>query len=288
MYETRVLGSADMSLVSAFGALGYASYRLVPGLDLLVPFDGGAPHDEYLLNLFCCKPDRAAKLARDGFLVERPLDARQFRKEKGQWFGRAQRMEKYTWRQTLAKLPYGKALAAHWTATVKAGRSKEVEEALCLRALAHDTALLPAERYAGLQASVSLLADICAEQPAYLRRLSLARAALELGARKLGVQCLRQVSQEILDQRRPDPSEPFLAPSLHHDTLPPGNAIAQWICAAALEELERNRSFSSYYTGATSLQPLENVRQLGFASAQTLRCLDLIRQRFRLEQDRRA
>lgn len=59
-----------MHLVEAFAALGYASYRLVPGLDLLVPFNPEERVDGFLLNLFCCKPDRSARLAARGVLLD--------------------------------------------------------------------------------------------------------------------------------------------------------------------------------------------------------------------------
>jgi hypothetical protein len=48
----------------------YSSYRLVPGLNVLVPLDKDELVDGYLLNLFSCKPDRATKLADRGFLVD--------------------------------------------------------------------------------------------------------------------------------------------------------------------------------------------------------------------------
>ena len=63
LYEVRVDQAFHLELVGRFAALGYESYRLVPGLGLLVPFDAAATPDGYLLNLFCCKQDRAASLA---------------------------------------------------------------------------------------------------------------------------------------------------------------------------------------------------------------------------------
>jgi hypothetical protein len=59
-----------MELAQQFLELEYRSYRLVPGLNLLVPFDDKGTIDGYLFNLFCCKPERAARLAAQGFLVE--------------------------------------------------------------------------------------------------------------------------------------------------------------------------------------------------------------------------
>jgi len=69
LYEVKVSRAFHLELVSKFAALGYDSYRLVPGLDLLVPFDAAATPDDYLLNLFCCKKDRAASLSERGLLL---------------------------------------------------------------------------------------------------------------------------------------------------------------------------------------------------------------------------
>jgi FkbM family methyltransferase len=68
-YEIKAGSDLNLDLVNLFADLGYESYRLVPGLDLLVPFTTQSPPDGYLLNLFCCKPDRAQQLAAAGFLI---------------------------------------------------------------------------------------------------------------------------------------------------------------------------------------------------------------------------
>jgi FkbM family methyltransferase len=68
-YEVKAGSGMHLELVREFAALGYESYSLVPGLDMLVPFDADATPDDYLLNLFCCKRDRAEHLADRGFLV---------------------------------------------------------------------------------------------------------------------------------------------------------------------------------------------------------------------------
>jgi hypothetical protein len=60
-------------LIREFAALGYDSYRLVPGLNLLIPFDPGSQPDTYLLNLFCCKSARADRLAARGLCCVLPM-----------------------------------------------------------------------------------------------------------------------------------------------------------------------------------------------------------------------
>jgi hypothetical protein len=71
-----------------------------------------------------------------------------------------------------------------------------------------------------------------------------------------------------------------LAPGERFDSLPPANSIANWVATAALEELERNQSFSSFYTPQISLERLKIIRDLGFGSAEMKRRLDLLQRRF--------
>lgn len=44
-------------MVNDFKNLGYDSYYLIPGLEILAPLDLSVSVDAYRLNLFCCNPD---------------------------------------------------------------------------------------------------------------------------------------------------------------------------------------------------------------------------------------
>jgi hypothetical protein len=94
------------------------------------------------------------------------------------------------------------------------------------------------------------------------------------------VQSLRQLVAVILEHRRVDPDEPFLAPAERFDAIVPGENLHDWVLAAALEEFERRESFSSFFTRAAGRKRLEMIRTLGFGSAEMARRLDLLQQRF--------
>jgi len=269
-YEVKAGNEMHLELVQAFSQLGYESYRLVPGLNLLVPFDPKSPVDGYLLNLFCCKPDRAKQLAAEGFLIESAANG-------GAEMNSA---AKYGWRESLSKLPYGEGLVEHWQKTVANGHSGEVERGLSFYAQSRDAALTAAGRFAALEASFILFKTLCENQPAFLRLSSLARVARDFGACQVDVNALGMLCNTIFQKRQVNPSEPFLAPGERFDTLPPGQLIAEWVAAAALEELERNQSFSSFYTPQISLERLKIIRDLGFGSAEMKRRLDLLQRRF--------
>lgn len=272
-YEVAVGSHLHFELVQQFAKLGYRSYRLVPGLNTLVPFDPDNNVTGYLLNLYCCKSDRAARLAAQGLLIDDVQAGRDV-------ITAASHRNKYGWRAALAGLPYGQMLAAHWEKTVAAGRSVEIEEALRFHAMSRDESLPIADRFAALESSFSILIGMCKADPAYLRVSSLARVAREYGARSIAVTALAQLCDIIFKRREVDPVEPFLAPGQRFDAIPPNGKFGNWLGAAALEEYERTQHFSSYYSGTSGLSRLEAIRDLGFANDEMVRRLALTQERF--------
>ena len=268
-YEIKAGSELHLDLIEAFAALGYRSYRLVPGLGLLAPFDAAAPVDGYLLNLFCCKPDRAARLAAAAFLVD----------DGGHGAAGAQ-----DWLATLASLPYAAPLAARWRQTLAAGNSRELEAALALHAASRDATRLAAERYAALEAAFAGLRSLVGREPSHLRLASLARVAGDYGARQEAVMALARLGESLEQRGGADTAEPFLAPGQRFDSVPPRGALEDWVLAAVLEEFERASSYSSFYTGVTAQQRLELIRRLGYGSAEMQRRLDLLQRRFGLPQ----
>jgi protein O-GlcNAc transferase len=270
-YEIKARAGLHMELVQDFAALGYDSYRLVPGLGLLVSFDTESAPDAYLLNLFCCKRDQAERLAAKGFLVDSAACP-----------PAPENRNAYDWRQTIAKMPYGARLADRWEQTIAAGKSAEVAEALSCFAISRDSSLSSTERFSALKASFNLLMSLCEREPSYLRLTSLARVARDYGAQSIAVIALRQLSDAILRHNRVHTSEPFLAPGERFDAIPPGAVIGNWVLAAVLEEFERLENYSSFYKGISARQRLENIRDLGFGSAEMARRLLLLQTRFGL------
>src|SRR5262249_49362822 len=70
LFEIKAGATTNCELIKAVERMGYKVYRLLGGRPLLVPFAAGAELDEYELNLFAAKPDRSAKLAAAGLLVD--------------------------------------------------------------------------------------------------------------------------------------------------------------------------------------------------------------------------
>ena len=68
MLEVRAGRQFDLRAVRRLESWGYGAYRLVPGVLMLEPWSSESRADPYLLNLFACKPERAAELAEGGWL----------------------------------------------------------------------------------------------------------------------------------------------------------------------------------------------------------------------------
>lgn len=280
-YEVREGSHLNIELVTAFAALGYHSYRLVPGLDLLVPFNTEEQPDDFLLNLFCCKPDRAAQLAARGFM----LNSSDLKAAKNQCTDISP-PSVYGWRNTLAKLPYGLELADIWKSPTNPGHDKTLEEALAMYVASRDSSLPKSERFQALEGSFARFKLLCGREPSHLRLASLARVALDYGARTIAVAALTRLSDSLLQYNNFDLNEPFLVPSGRFDALPPGKFITNWILAAVLEALECSSSFSSFYNDNSSIKRLEIIRDLGFGSAEMVRRLNLLQQRSTSQQSK--
>jgi len=280
-YEVKAGSVVHLELVQSFTDIGYESYRLVPGLDTLMPFNPQEAVDGYLLNLFCCKPDRATKLASEGRLIlADDIQALAHTQRVDDLLHGRDASSAYNWQSRLVQLPYGQILAENWKETVSQGQSGVVENALALHAIAHDEVLPSVERFLALRTSFEILTAVCKEQPNFPRLASLARVAREFGARSVAVAVLDNLFQLAVKYQQVDLSEPFLASGERFDSLDPKEAIGNWVVGSILEELERATHFSSFYSGQNARRRLEIIRNLGFGSPEMARRLALVEQRF--------
>lgn len=276
-FEVKAGEHLHLELVNQFKEIGYSAYRLVPGLNLLAPFDPQSFVDGYLLNLFCCKTDRAEQLASQGLLITEA--ASQALLSGDVLLQRHDAQKRYAWQQTLVAKPYGRLLTAHWQQAEGKPDSKEVTDCLALHAIAHDRRLSAAERYAALKACLEGLIAVCNQNSSFLRVLSLARVAREFGARSLAVQCLNHFVQHCTSGGTINVSEPFLVACARFEEVDPGKELGNWVVGSALEELEKSAAFSSFYSGPASMQRLLLIQQLGFGSPEMARRLTLLKRR---------
>jgi FkbM family methyltransferase len=277
MFELKHRQTINLALINRFAALGYEAYRLVPGLNLLVPFRLQDQLDPFQLNLFCCKPDRAAVLEKRGLLVRTHANedgtvldlAGPSMEAVGDVSGATR-----VFIHGVEKGP-GKALSA----------SAQYRDALGLYTRAHTSSAGAATRFAWL-VSAFQMAEIAATSVANHARLqTCARMAWELGLRHQALLLLSRLLQMFEADRKVVADEPFLAVAPRFESIDSSSDLTRWCQASAMEQHEALLAHSSYFMGLAAIQRIEMMRSLGFPSAQMERRRQLIRMRHGLQAE---
>lgn len=267
MYEIKAGNTLNFDLVADFSACGYDSYRLLPGLDMLVPAEVSAGVDPYQLNLFCCKRDRAEILCREGILVT-DTGSGSYVPEMNYGF------------EKLAQLPFAAGYRDKW---LLVGRSSDVQFNECaavlgLYAAAHEKRLSTSERYAALQSAYQRMGVLCEDSEDAYRLGTYARIAWEIGQRAQAVAALARALNAANGVSQPDVSgEPFLPASQHFDNVDPAGRDHQWLIASILDQLLSLASFSGYFANPDNLDSLEFLRETGFQRPEMERRRQLFR-----------
>jgi hypothetical protein len=276
MFEIRHAEALDLGLCERFRRLGYQIFRLIPGLGVLVPFSEQEGIDPFLLNLFACQPDRAERLELRGLLARAPAppEACEPAFGAGLVYLRAQ--------------SFAAALWPRWMSGISAA-TDEIR-ALDQYALAQDLTELPAIRHAALAVALAIARGRARAMARPTLSVSLpilhtiARIAGELGERAVAADALNQIVGRCATARDEDFDHPFLAVSPRFDQLPPREGdgeLGRWALAAALEQRERLRAFSSFFTAGdpATLAALETIALAGYGSPEMARRLELVRLR---------
>lgn len=263
LHEIKVGTNVDLRVANLLSDMGFAPYRHLPGLDVLVPFVLTGFVDPYQLNLFAVSSSRATKLARRGVLAEKlgevptlPLD-----------FGA----------KRLAGLPYVRHLTSRWDPS--ASLDKRLWTLLGLHAYAHDEQHAASDRWAALEKALTLALDRVNERATVPRLLTATRLATETGMRGLAVRTVRDALPILRSGGTNLLDEPFLMPDGTLDLLRPAGPVDGLVLSAALTAHERLRAFSSFFTGPEALGDLRFTALLGYAEGEMSRRLELVNQR---------
>ncbi len=266
--EMRHGGRFNLEPVRQLESLGFQPYRLIPGLNLLAPCQPSAEMENPPLNLFFSTLMRASQLEEQGYLSTQmqppcptlPHDA-------------------VSWPETLWERPFAASLKGHWQAPDGEG-AQDVARALQRHAIAQEEGRPPSERLAALQAAMTDLQRAISVQATIPRLSSLARIALELSERRLGLATLTRMQTLLQQSGGDDPlAEPFLPITARFEGLSPEEDRISWLLVGLLETMVRYNAYSSYYSGAHDEGVLEALVQKPFHSAEMERRLQLIRMR---------
>jgi len=269
LYEIKENYGFHFELVESFKSLGYDSYRLLPGLNVLVPFDPLSFSDDYLLNLFACKQDQARQLRSQGKLVLQE-----------EWQGDEIVLTSDMAWTCLEDYFQGLACPQEWLNNWrKLPSNSGLTSAIALYQVSLNQGEAPLRRAAALRQAFDLFKAMADDLPTPSRLSSLARVAQSYGARSVAVKALKNLLEFLFMIAEVDIDEPFLLPSPRFDSIPPGDSPVNWLGAAALQEQERLENFSSIYPGEASRERLEMIASLGFASEEMTRRLALLNRR---------
>ena len=270
MFEVKAGMDLHLDLVDRFQELGYQCFHLIPGLDVLAPFDACLGVDGYLLNLFAAKPDRSRVLAAAGKLViPNGLDAshHEFHIDVSSL-------------QDLSRLPYAQGLAARWLANSQQPEQANLREALTCWSISQDCSQPISLRYAALSRSFALLNQECLPGCPPGRWASLARVGLALGKRQEAVEAVSTMLKDLQSGGEPLLDEPFLCPDPAFESLNPAGQLGAWLESVGLAAMEQFGSFSGFFAGLSALPRLERLISLGFVNEATQRRIQLVKQRF--------
>ena len=237
MFEIKSGAGINEKLLSAFPAMNFRLFRLLPGASILVPLDLGVPLDPFELNLFAAKEDRIKSIEAAGLLVDSVPDWQPDRHAVAHGFSMLR----------------GQAFAAMFGRGLDDAGSADPDYANALAAIAawrfQD---FPArERCGALYFAYRTLAALCNRAPTTARYSTFARLAWEGGWRGECLVALQQMAAYI--QRVPfHPAELCWPPSPRFDEISAGNDPALWFATAVAEQLERARGYSTFFAGASA------------------------------------
>ena len=182
MCELKHGSKINLPLIKQFNQMGYSCYRLIPGLNTLVPFEHNQPFDLYLLNLFCCKEDRASQLEEAGVIV-RECDTTAV------WSHEAAK-------QYIRDLPYAGHINNRQD-TLRKDRADEYQDILSAYITALSESVSSRDRVACLmQALDKLRAMLSRGERDSARLVTFSRIAFDAGEQHLGVEILEWPDKE--------------------------------------------------------------------------------------------
>jgi len=270
MFEIKASNKVDLEPLRRFQSIGYSAYRLVPGLDMLVPFTQDQSIDGYQLNLFCCKPDRAQHLEQEGRLISLvPAKLPVF--------------ESDGWIEWMTQFPYSRDLLAVWKKQTSAQPLDEWDKyRWILNAYTHACSrdARPETRYACLLSAYKELTGLLSRAGSHPRLLSFARISAELGMRQHAVAALQHMVEAIRDGSSIFVGEPFLPVSPELEQVNPGDNLTKWISACVLERFVSQSAFSGYFAPEITAALAPKLMELGFTTEAMQRRLSLVHRCF--------
>lgn len=258
MFERYDGKSVNTDIIAALERLGFGFYRLAPGLGALVPAEA-AMLDPFQINLFGCRPERAAQLAAEGLLVRAVV---------------AVAPEVGAWTAHVAKRPQLARVSRPIDPNDHVARL--FLDALNLYAMAARPGDVTM-RWSALRQSLAMLTGLVNQAPTLMRLFALARVAAEAGTHAMALGALGQLPLDPAAYRREQIDAPLLPANPRFDTLDDEGQFGLWCAVSVFEQLDRMRGHSSFFTQDDSLPYFEAFRKTAFFSPEMERRRQLVR-----------
>jgi len=259
--------SENINALQWLGRLDYTPYRLISGLNALMPIDADAPDSETPHDLFFCKKDRAKALSQSGRLIQAGMLKQAVHAPKENYLP-----------DLLSRFPYAKKFEAIWSAADRSRMpgSGEYGSVLNMVAAAWGEKTPVQKRMLWLRNALIALTNLVEAYANLPRLLTLARVAIDLGETETARQTLDGVIEHLQAGNTFVPEEPFLAASSWAEAMDPGEHPAEWCLAQAIHARLKYCEPSSWYTKASDIHLLEAFRQCGFSNPEMERRRQLV------------
>ncbi len=259
--------------------MGYELYCLVPGISVLRPLAIdlakraiAEPLDGFALNVFLCKPDRAAILEEKGFLVRERLE-------------KADPVEGDLFKEKILETSLGKYLPdmiEEFTDTKALPEAETYKNALNHYYAALDEDRSAAQRLAHLEQACADSYKALAVHAGLPRAMTAARLLHTAGETVRALEIIKQLNDLIHQKNMAlQVTEPFLSPIQRYDaaSIDSDAAALRWVISAIMESKEVWSAYASYFSRSISLKFHENLIDLGYASPELVRRYQLLKVR---------
>jgi FkbM family methyltransferase len=258
--------TVSLALAKKFQELGYINYRLLPALNILIPFDQGQPFDDSLLNLFCCKEDCAIRLEQDGFLI-RNLE---YKSGHSGMFAT----------EYFNDCEFADSLRTV-TNPFKSSGSENYAEILECYLASRSIRLSSSDRVAYLMSALrGALRAVDSGEQSIVRLITYARIAIDAGERSLGVKILGSLVNRYHPKFDFEINEWFLPAAERYDAIDPNGNIQDWLMSSVIEQFIIKHAFSAYFTGQAILPLFERLQSLGFMDSTMQKRHEFVRSAF--------
>jgi FkbM family methyltransferase len=231
MFEIKDSKDVNTHLLKAFDEFGYELFQLVPGLQVLKPFNAQEDIDTFQLNLFAVHPNTQEVLMDRELLVRG--DVVDIMKE-----GMESKLTAEEVSGALGLMPFAKSLVSQWN--LEHVSQNGMAEAMGYYIYACMPALEMNLRCAALFKAYGCYQNLHEKEPSMNTAFTCARMALELGEQKRAISFIQDIEKNNLVYKD---SDFFLPPVEEMDIYGEGLDFEQM----SLETLCHIMSYSSYF-----------------------------------------